>query len=215
MSIVIELQKEALSKDVDILRLLRKAYLVARKLRLKDFEEWVNHELNGYGVNDKLPDYRIYTGVVKAWNPYNGWISVQFSSPNRLSVHEAREPIASLLDVYQNTTDHIATVPFNDAINAELSKQSPYPTRYCLQIATNLLYSTFDRLRNTILDWALTLEENGIVGDEISFSLDEIQTAANTPVINNYTNNFYGGAGDTQIQQGERGVFEKKLGSGK
>lgn len=51
MAIVIELQQEALSKDTDLLSLLRKAYLVARKLKLKEFEEWINHELNGYGLD--------------------------------------------------------------------------------------------------------------------------------------------------------------------
>ncbi|MBR3153723.1 MAG: hypothetical protein IKF10_01815 [Lachnospiraceae bacterium] len=32
--------------DADLLGLLRKAYLVARKLKLRDFEEWINHESN-------------------------------------------------------------------------------------------------------------------------------------------------------------------------
>ncbi len=30
--------------DADLLGLIRKAYLVARKLKLRDFEEWINHE---------------------------------------------------------------------------------------------------------------------------------------------------------------------------
>lgn len=46
--IVLDLQKAALKEDCDILNLLRKAYLVARKLKLKEFEDWVNCELNGY-----------------------------------------------------------------------------------------------------------------------------------------------------------------------
>ena len=39
--IVIQLQREALDENVDIETLLRKAYLVARKLKLKEFEEWI------------------------------------------------------------------------------------------------------------------------------------------------------------------------------
>ena len=35
--IVIELQHEALKSDFDIMNLLRKAYLVARKLKLQEF----------------------------------------------------------------------------------------------------------------------------------------------------------------------------------
>ena len=43
--IVIELQRDALSSDSDIISLLRKAYLIARKLDLKDFESWTSYEL--------------------------------------------------------------------------------------------------------------------------------------------------------------------------
>ena len=210
MGMVIDLQKEALARDADILSLLRKAYLVARKLKLKDFEELIRHELNGYGLEDKLPDYRIYKGEVKAWNPYHGWIPVIFDKANHLTVHYAREPIANLIDVYKNSKNFIATVPFNDNVNAILSQQNSFPTRYCLQIPTNLLFTTFEALRNAILDWALTLEENGIIGEELNFSLEEIQMATKTPVINNYTNNFFGHAGETQIQQGSHGNLENK-----
>lgn len=52
--IVIELQHEALKSDFDIMNLLRKAYLVARKLKLQEFEDWVNNELNGYKDLEKF-----------------------------------------------------------------------------------------------------------------------------------------------------------------
>lgn len=45
--IVLELEREALDENVSIEVLLRKAYLVARKLKLTDFEEWINNEQNG------------------------------------------------------------------------------------------------------------------------------------------------------------------------
>ena len=54
--IVLDLQLEALSKDSDVLNLLRKAYVVARKLKLDEFEEWVNSELNGYKVGNRIPE---------------------------------------------------------------------------------------------------------------------------------------------------------------
>lgn len=39
--IVYELEREALDENVSVESLLRKAYLVARKLKLSDFEEWI------------------------------------------------------------------------------------------------------------------------------------------------------------------------------
>ena len=60
MSIVLELQKETLDETISIESLLRKAYLVAKKLKLKDFEEWINKEQNGY--NGQIPEYRNVRG---------------------------------------------------------------------------------------------------------------------------------------------------------
>lgn len=47
--IVLELQKEAMDKKVDIESLLRKSYVIARKLKLPDFQEWIQCEQEGYG----------------------------------------------------------------------------------------------------------------------------------------------------------------------
>ena len=205
MGIVIELQQEALSNDTAILDLLRKAYLVARKLKLKEFEEWIDHEMNGYGEDDKIPQYRIYHGEVKGWNPYNGWIPVVFQDAKLqdiLSEHKAREPIASLVDVYKNSEERIAKVLFPDSINDMISNSGLLETKYCLQISTNMLFSTIESIRNTILDWAITLEENGIIGEGLRFTNDEIKTARESSTINNFINNFYADVNNTQMQQG-------------
>ncbi len=51
-------------------------------------------------------------------------------------------------------------------------------------------------------DWALLLEENGIIGEGLSFTEEEIRKAEQTPIINNYTNNFYASVEDIDLQQG-------------
>ncbi len=76
--IVLELEREALDENVSIEVLLRKAYLVARKLKLTDFEEWINNEQNGY--EGEGPEYRMIRGEYKALNPYRGWIPVVLSA---------------------------------------------------------------------------------------------------------------------------------------
>ena len=70
MGIVIELQREALDENISIESLMRKAYLVAKKLGLKEFEKWINQEQNGY--DEQIPEYRNIVGEIKAWNPYHG-----------------------------------------------------------------------------------------------------------------------------------------------
>ena len=91
---------------------------------------------------------------------------------------------------------------FSDSINELMSSTAPFSTKYCLQVSPNALFSTFESIRNSILDWAITLEENGITGDELCFTDDEIKTAHESQTINNFINNFYGDVNNTQMQQG-------------
>mgnify|MGYP005753036751 CR=1 FL=1 len=58
-------------------------------------------------------------------------------------------------------------------------------------------------VRNKILDWALLLEENGIVGEGMTFTDVEKEKAQNNQVINHYTNNFYAEVSDIDVKQGE------------
>jgi hypothetical protein len=47
-SIIIDLQNEMLSCNQKVSDLLRKAYVIARKLKIADFERYIHNELNGY-----------------------------------------------------------------------------------------------------------------------------------------------------------------------
>ena len=177
--IVIELQREALDEKISIESLIRKAYLVAKKLKLKEFEEWLNQEQNGY--KNEIPEYRNITGEIKAWNPYHGWIPMIL--PAKVADIASRMPIpnsiSSLLDVYNSM-----------------------PTKYAFFVSKSELYRIMSTVRNKILDWALLLEENGIVGNEMTFTDVEKQIAIDTPIINNYINNFYSKVSDVDMKQG-------------
>ena len=74
--LVLELQRDAMAESCSVSDLLRKAMVVAKKLRIPDFELWVSHELNGYPPGAEIPKYREVVGDVEAWNPYNGWIPI-------------------------------------------------------------------------------------------------------------------------------------------
>ena len=49
-SIVIDLQDEILSSDCDIVQILRRAHVIAVKLGLKEFDQWISYELNAFNV---------------------------------------------------------------------------------------------------------------------------------------------------------------------
>lgn len=54
-SLVRDLQKQAMDSSIPITDLLRSAYVVAKKLKIEEFEKWTNLELNGYKDNN-VPD---------------------------------------------------------------------------------------------------------------------------------------------------------------
>jgi hypothetical protein len=60
ISLVQQLQADAIQRSAPITDLLRKAKLVAAKLKRSDLSDWIGHEIGGYeGVpNSKLPAYR-------------------------------------------------------------------------------------------------------------------------------------------------------------
>lgn len=198
--IVLELQQEALSKEVDVITLLRKAYLIARKLKLTEFEKWISLEQNGYSINEEIPQYRHVTGEVKAWNPYHGWIPVVFNRDTPLDEHRLRDSIANLANVYENSKGGYCLLYFPPEINAYLSKNSSFQTKYALHVSLNQIYNVIEQVRNKILEWSITLEENGIIGEGLQFSSEEKQKALDTPAVVSYTNNFYAEVHDLQMQ---------------
>lgn len=202
--IVLELQQEAISKESDILNLLRKAYLVARKLKLNEFENWINNELNGYENMDKLPDYRKIRGEVKAWNPYQGWIPVILANDEMdkaISEYLVPDSIPNLKNIYDNSSNGRAVLQFGASMNQFLAKSCDFATKYALMIGVNQIYNIMEKVRNIVLDWSITLEDSGILGDGLQFTDKEKEIANTTATINNYTNNFYGDVKNTQIQQ--------------
>ena len=48
----------------------------------------------------------------------------------------------------------------------------------------------------------MLLEENGIIGEGMTFTEEEKKKAQDTQIINNYTNNFYSGVSDVEMKQG-------------
>ena len=81
MSIVAELQHEALDEKTSVTSLLRKALVVANKLEHADTAKWIEHELKGYRDGKAaIPAYRHLRGIAQVFNPYRGYIPLEFNS---------------------------------------------------------------------------------------------------------------------------------------
>ena len=200
--IVIDLQRNALDPNVEILTLLRQAYLISRKLKLADFENWVQNELGGYKEGRIVPKYREIWGELKAWNPMRGWIPVLI--PND-SIHETickskiRNSIPNILSILK--ADEGIRLPFHGEMAAMFAEGTGQPTLYELDIPINAVEEIVEIVRTNILEWSLLLEENGILGEGLEFSLNEKEQAKQANIVN-YVNHFYAAVHNTQLQQG-------------
>lgn len=79
-----------------------------------------------------------------------------------------------------------------------------FPTKFDFVTSKTEFHKIISAVRNQILDWALKLEESGIIGENLEFNASEIEKAHSIQTINNFTNNFYSTSDNTQIAQGNQ-----------
>jgi hypothetical protein len=206
-----ELQREAINSSSNISDLLRKALFVARKLKVKEFEQWITQELNGYVCPPKdIPDYRQIVGSIEWFNPVHGWLPAVIQEAELSELFKRTklaEPITALLDLVEGDKGFGLAVQLNqnqqnllsDLFKEPLAEMGLYGgAQFKLKFGKSQAQGIIDTVRNIVLDWALKLEEDGIMGEGLSFSDKEKQEASKQ----NYTvNNFYGNANGVQIQQ--------------
>ncbi len=207
-SIVIELQKELLDKDCDVLQALRKAHLIASKLNLKEFDTWILNELNGYEVNQELiPEYRKIYGQLKALNPYHGWIPVILQDSrleDALCHRKLSDSIGAIIELYEKSKGHIV-LTFSADVAAKLDSwcNAPFNTNYSLHVSKHHLKSIVEKVVNCLIEWTLKLEEKGIVGENMTFNESESASAKEIPQqINYYGPVINGNISSSQIVSG-------------
>lgn len=171
------LQNECLREDIDPVLILRKAYVIARKLKLDDFQRWTESELKSYSNSDNIPEYRVIRGILYGKTIY-GPVPVQLSSHDldTICTTTVYESIPSICDMLSSGSKTYCKNMEGDN-NAILSKLTGFETHYYVSIEKHQLRSIIDATINKILEWTLTLEENGIIGEEYTFTMDEVEKA--------------------------------------
>ncbi|MFA6251545.1 MAG: hypothetical protein WC603_02890 [Candidatus Paceibacterota bacterium] len=201
-SIIQDLQIEATDQSNSCSDLLRKAKIVAVKLDLEEFAEWIEKELNGYkGFSNKdLPDYRIVSGEPKAWNPYHGWQPILFGDTEAGDIMAKRgvmQPIGELDDLAK-TDSSTFMIDYNTSAKKQIMEAIGFETDIKFMIGRTAVTGILDGVRNLILDWALRLEKAGVAGEGISFSKEDKERAKITGDIYNvgHIENFAGTLGN-------------------
>ncbi len=73
-SVIVELQREALDRNVHVSDLLRKALVVARNLALTEFQRWIELELNGYDKAEGFVSSIGTGGASEAWRSFGAGV---------------------------------------------------------------------------------------------------------------------------------------------
>lgn len=209
--IVFELQNAALNEEVNLESLLRKAYLIAKKLKLSKFEEWLKYEQNGYGEYE-IPEYRRVRGQVKGLNNRGRWIPVMLHSAateERFATTKLPSSISQLIDLYKRNEQFTVGLAFSVEENQLLVKSCGHDTKYVLEVGREQIYAILETVRNVILEWSVDLEQKGIIGEELSFTEKEKITAIQNCANTNYYNYIMGNDLDIQMQQGCQEIIKE------
>ncbi len=208
-SLVLEIQRDALDPSVSVLTLLRKALVVARKLGLQEFQNWIELELGGYIEKESLPSYRYVQGQLKGWNPYHGWQPVIAGDAETIEFHEelcdypVGQPISELIDLVKNRDNRSmlhARLP--GELEAFLVASLGGRTKVQLRISSAGIAGILEAVRDAILRWALKLEEDGILGEGMTFSQQEKSVATN-PNYQVFIENIVGEKAMSNIQNND------------
>lgn len=211
-ALVLELQREALNKDASTTNLLRMALVVARKLGVSEFSEWVDAELNGYKEGVPIPDYRVLHGSLKVWNPYRGWQPLYMEDTDaaeRLSTRPNNQAIPELESMFAPGKEHADFISyFSKDLEQRLMSGMEFSLQPAVLIGPAKVHGIIDAVRTAILDWSLKLEAAGVLGDEMTFSSDEKAKAPSssdgiTYQVQNQT--VIHSMQQSQIQQGSTG----------
>lgn len=192
-SIVLDLQNEVTKADCDIVSVLRKAHLIAAKLGLTDFDKWILCELNGYDNDDTIPDYRIVKGQLKAHNSIHGWIPAVFHdavTENKICNTKVNISLTEIIELCENGKEIVSEFTGEALLYINSLFDSEFPRHYAVFIPCSAFKGIIEKVKNTVLEWTIKLESKGILGEGMSFDMDEKETAKTMPqTINNYYGN--------------------------
>lgn len=209
--LVLDLQQEVMKPDCDILNVLRKAHLIAVKLNLVEFDAWIQLELKGYAYKkeEDIPDYRKVKGELKARNSYNVWIPAQCPDDEfekMICEQKLWQPIGEIQELYHQSSESSFVLQF-PAGQMELLLSlfnPPIPMQFALHISVHLLKEIIEQVKNCVLEWTITLERKGILGENMTFNERESASAKEIPQqINNYYGNvIQGSVSSSQVVSG-------------
>lgn len=195
-ALVPELVNMASDPAVSVSDLLRRALVTARRLAVPDDVDWINSELNGY--TGDVPDYRRIRGHLQAMDPDRGPVPLPMASkgPDWLTLLHEHKSIPEL-EPLSNGTGTLHRY-FPTAKEHAIMRAMNVPMRPHLMFTAVQMRGIVERVRSRILEWALDLESQGVLGEGMTFTQKEKQ-------IVQQIHNHFGNVSGSQIQISSNG----------
>jgi hypothetical protein len=202
-SLILELQRAALDSKISVTDLLRLAMVVAKKLKVTEFETWIKSELEGYGPESDVPAYRILSGQPVVFNPLRGWQTLFLTNldpdlAEKIRSFKMNQPVAELEADLREQNISAIQVMYRPAQEKILMRMIHPPMQPAVSYQRSQFEGLLASVRNIILNWSLKLEEDGILGEGMSFSQEEKRVASNA---NYYIKNYIHEVSHSQVQQ--------------
>lgn len=204
MGLISEIIAAALDEETSSSVLLRKALVASRRLGNSEVAEWIQHELNGFPHDVELPSYRRIKGELQGEDDWVGWKPVLFEKNygdiDRASLHQS---IAELEAMQEKAGIGYLYLSLPHEKQHLLRKATGENMRFAICIPRHAVIRCVQNVRNSILEWALKLESEGVTGEGASFSPQEVKAASSVSYV---IHNNIGSMHNSQIQQHSTGT---------
>ena len=203
MSLLEQIQNDAVDSRSDLASLLRRCKILAARLGNKNLEEWLVWESNGYPRDVELPDYRVRSIQLKGHfaGPFGSGIrNATIPSgclPEQLretfTQFRCRRSVACIEQLLKDKKSNSLGIPFDNL--AALLGEQVYEDQNCYaawgELDAGQLVEVLNTVRNRILDFVLAIwKEEPLAGDEPS-DAHKIEPAKINQIFNT---TVYGGA---------------------
>lgn len=201
MSLLQEIQNEAVDSNSDLAAVLRKCKVLAAHLNSKPLENWLIWESNGYLNDAPLPAYREWALLLKGnlSDLFGRCLkSVPISSLNlpedlidTYCRHRCRDSIEVVQNVVARSTQ--STLHFTRDSLPELVGDGGYENMFCIsawgEFSVSKYENVLSQVRNNVLDFALALSKEdpkaGDIKQPTSLKPAEVTQIFNTTVYGN------------------------------
>jgi hypothetical protein len=196
MSLLQEIQNEAVDSQKELSTVLRKCKLIAARLGSKPLENWLLWESNGYPENADLPAYRVWPVQLKGHftGPFGSGfqnapipsICVPEKVRDEFTIFHCRQSIAGIEQALQeNKSGHFKWGVGDLAVALGMNV---YERMNCIQAwgecPKGCLVEVLNAVRNKVLDFALALWKEYPAAGEIEAREASIQSERVTQIFN-------------------------------